>query len=68
VTTPGKLHRYFVSYFIAPGGFGNTEISLRLPICGMADVNLIADAISRDKGGAGITVLNFQLLTDEVAR
>lgn len=66
-TTPSTAatpYRYFVSFFIAPSGFGNTEIALRLPIRGMADVKVIADLISRNNHGDDVIVLHFTALPD----
>lgn len=60
-TTPATPYRYFVS-FATPYGFGNTEIGLRLPIRGSADLKVIGDLIAEKSGANTVTVLYFTAL------
>ncbi|HLL66816.1 MAG TPA: hypothetical protein VK453_13920 [Micromonosporaceae bacterium] len=57
-TPPTTPYRYFVS-FATPYGFGNTEISLHLPVRGMPDVQVITDLLAKGTGTDGVTVLYF---------
>ena len=43
-------HRYFVSYAMQ-SGFGCTEVSLPLPIRGIADIKAISDMLAKQVGG-----------------
>jgi hypothetical protein len=63
-TSALRQYRYFVSYFIGPNGFGNSEVFVDLTIRGIYDVKRIADILSRDNGGAGVVVLNYIQLPD----
>jgi hypothetical protein len=63
---------YFISYWFTEGpssrtfGFGNCELKVRTPIHNWADIQSARDIIRDNIGNEFVTIINFQLLREEI--